>query len=168
MSTLIDNLLSFSRMSRSELYKVKIDIKGLALETWNDQKDNYGDREIDLNIMDLPAANGDRNMLRQVLYNLLSNAAKFSKDKEISKIEVGFKMDNAETIYYVKDNGVGFDMKYIDKIFEVFQRLHSDSEFDGTGVGLAIVKRIITRHQGRVWAESIKDKKTTIFFTLPA
>ncbi len=167
MGMLIDDLLDFSRMGRSEMRKVKVDIKGLVNETWNEQKNQFADRKIELTIKDLPITNGDRNMLRQVLFNLLSNAAKFTKNKKISKIEVGFEERKSEIIYYVKDNGVGFDMKYKDKLFQVFQRLHSDREFEGTGVGLAIVHRVISRHGGKVWAKSTINKGATIYFSLP-
>ncbi len=167
MGMLIDDLLAFSRMGRSDMRKVKVDIKGLAHETWNEQKDQYAGRNIKLTIKDMPVAKGDRNMLRQVLFNLLYNAAKFSKYKEVSIIEVGAKTRDSETIYYVKDNGAGFDMRYKDKLFQVFQRLHSDREFEGTGVGLAIVKKVIDMHGGKVRAESEPDKETTIYFSLP-
>lgn len=167
MGMLIDDLLDFSRMGRSEMRKVKVDIKGLVNETWNEQKNQFADRKIELTIKDLPIANGDRNMLRQVLFNLLSNAAKFTKNRKISKIEVGFEEKKSETIYYVEDNGVGFDMNYIDKLFQVFQRLHNDREFEGTGVGLAIVQKVIHRHGGKVWAKSTINKGATIYFSLP-
>ncbi len=167
MGMLIDDLLDFSRMGRAGMHKVKVDIKGLVHETWNDQKNQFNNRKIELTIKELPMVNGDRNMLRQVLYNLLSNAAKFSKNKKISKIEVGFEEGSSETIYYVKDNGVGFDMKYKDKLFQVFQRLHSDREFMGTGVGLAIVHKVINRHGGKVWARSTINRGATIYFSLP-
>ncbi|MCD4770741.1 MAG: PAS domain S-box protein, partial [Bacteroidales bacterium] len=167
MGMLIDDMLAFSRMGRSEMRKVKVDIKGLAHETWNEQKVQYADRNIELAIMDMPVSKGDRNMLRQVLFNLLSNAAKFSKYKEVSRIEVGARAGASETVYYVKDNGAGFDMRYKDKLFQVFQRLHNDREFEGTGVGLAIVKKVIDMHGGKAWAESEPDQKTTIYFSLP-
>ena len=106
-------------------------------------------------------------MLRQVYINLLSNAIKFSRDREIQKIEVGAEVKDGETVYYVKDNGVGFDMRYADKLFGVFQRLHSVNEFTGTGIGLAIVKRIISRHGGRVWAQGVVGAGATFYFSLP-
>ena len=121
---------------------------------------------LQLNIKELPTALGDQPMIRQVIVNLLSNAIKFTRPREPSIIEVGGWSKENENIYYVKDNGVGFDIKYVNKLFGVFQRLHTRSEFEGTGVGLAIVQRIIHRHGGRVWAEGEVDKGATFYFTL--
>jgi len=106
-------------------------------------------------------------MMKQVMTNLISNALKYSGKKEKSKVEIGSYLDNNNNIYYVKDNGVGFDMKYYDKLFGVFQRLHSVNEFEGTGVGLALVQRIISKHGGKVWAEAKVDKGATFYFSLP-
>jgi len=122
---------------------------------------------MELEIESMPPAKGDRAMFRQVFVNLLSNAIKFSQHKELPRIRVGSSTMGEETIYYVRDNGAGFNMKYADKLFGVFQRLHSAEEFEGTGIGLAIVKRIITRHGGRVWAEGKVNEGATIYFALP-
>ena len=115
----------------------------------------------------LPTSSGDRAMMRQVFVNLLSNAIKFSCRKENPVIKVGGSIQGNEAVYFVRDNGVGFDMKYVDKLFGVFQRLHAVNDFEGTGIGLAIVKRIITRHGGRVWAEGQVNEGATIYFALP-
>ena len=122
---------------------------------------------IDLYVGPLPPAMGDRMLIHQVWQNLIANAIKFSSKRERSIIEIGEQQSNMETIYYVQDNGVGFDMQYAHKLFNVFERLHGESDFKGTGIGLAIVQRLIHRHGGRVWAESEVDKGATFFFTLP-
>jgi light-regulated signal transduction histidine kinase (bacteriophytochrome) len=127
-----------------------------------------GDRnELELHIDSLAPAHGDRALLRQVLSNLLQNALKFTRGRPNARIQVGSRPDGKETVYYVKDNGAGFDARYVDKLFGVFQRLHSAEEFDGTGVGLAIVKRIVQRHGGRVWAEGKLNEGATFYFSLP-
>ncbi len=122
---------------------------------------------LEIHIDARPPARGDRGLLRQVLSNLLQNAAKFTRDQPSTRIEVGAQLDSGQTVYYVKDNGAGFDARYADKLFGVFQRLHSTEQFDGTGVGLAIVKRVVQRHGGRVWAEGAVNQGATFYFTLP-
>ena len=122
---------------------------------------------IDFRIGKLPSAEGDPSLLHQVWVNLISNAIKFSSKKERAVIEVGTKKSDGENIYFVRDNGAGFNIQYVDKLFGVFQRLHSEDEFEGTGVGLAIVQRIVQRHGGRVWAEGDVDKGATFYFSLP-
>jgi light-regulated signal transduction histidine kinase (bacteriophytochrome) len=121
----------------------------------------------EIKIESLPIAKADQSLIKQVIINLLSNAVKFSSTKEKSIIEIGGKTEGSENIYWIKDNGVGFSTKYSDKLFGVFQRLHKDSEFEGTGVGLAIVKRIINKHGGRVWAESVLNEGSVFYFSLP-
>ena len=115
----------------------------------------------------IPPANGDSAMMRQVFVNLLSNAIKFSSTRERAIIEVGGSVEGGEAVYFVRDNGVGFDMQYANKLFGVFQRLHGINEFEGTGIGLAIVKRIVSRHGGRVWAEGKLNEGATLYFALP-
>ncbi len=167
MGTLIDELLSFSRLSRKEIKTAKIDMKALAYSVFGELTREEQREHIDFKIGRLPAAEGDPALIHQVWVNLLSNALKFSSKRDRAAIEVGTKRSDDENIYYVRDSGAGFDIRYIDKLFGVFQRLHSEDEFDGTGVGLAIVKRIVQRHGGRVWAEGEVDHGATFYFALP-
>jgi len=167
MGQLIDDLLAFSRLGRKEMYSSKIDMKALAVSVFNELTQEAERERIEFQIMKLPSVRGDSSLMRQVWTNLLSNAIKFTSRKERAVIEVGSKPGKDEFIYYVRDTGAGFDMEYAGKLFGVFQRLHSESEFDGTGVGLAIVQRIIRRHGGRVWAEGEVEKGATFYFALP-
>ena len=167
MNKLIDDILSFSRMGRREIQGMRLDLTELAQEVIAELRPSLADRNIHFTVGALPATRGDRVMIRQVLVNLLSNAVKFTRPRAEPAIEVGGAMGRDENIYYVKDNGVGFDMRYADKLFGVFQRLHAQDEFEGTGIGLAIVKRIVERHGGRVWAHATAGAGATIFFTLP-
>jgi signal transduction histidine kinase len=167
MGELIDDILTLSRLGRKEMKKKDINMEKLTKDVFEELKGLTPERKLRMKINALPSAYGDDSLIREVLLNLLSNAIKFSKDQEVSVIEVGGKLQDNENVYYVKDNGVGFDMQYVDKLFGVFQRLHSQEEFKGTGVGLAIVQRIIHRHRGRVWAEGKVNKGATFYFTLP-
>lgn len=166
MGQLIDDILKFSRASRLEMNFSEIDMAGLAREVFNNLRATDADATIKIEIAPIPRTRGDRAMMRQVFVNLLSNAIKFSRGKE-SGITVGGTIEGDEVIYFVRDNGVGFDMQYYNKLFGVFQRLHGANEFEGTGIGLAIVKRIITRHGGRVWAEGKSGSGATFYFSLP-
>jgi PAS domain S-box-containing protein len=168
MGQLIDDLLALSRMGRAELTAVTVDIGGLIKDVWEEIRTANLDRRLTLKIAEIPACRGDRGLIKQALANLLSNAVKFTRGREEAVIEAGWENKDGETVYYIRDNGVGFDMKYYDKLFGVFQRLHTAGEFEGTGVGLAIVQRIISRHGGRVWAEGEEDKGACFYFTLPA
>ncbi len=168
MAQLIDDLLTFSRTSRAELRPVLVDMTALARKVADETLAQEQGRTIDLRIGQLPEAHCDRAMMRQVFVNLLSNAVKFTRTRDVAVIEVDGWTENAENIYRVKDNGVGFDPQYADKLFGVFQRLHRMEDFGGTGVGLALVHRIVTRHGGRVWAESEPDKGAAFYFALPA
>jgi signal transduction histidine kinase/CheY-like chemotaxis protein len=169
MSLLIDDLLRFSRTGRSELRCARIDMaamaKGVFEEVGGDATVRTG---IDFAVGELPAAVGDVALVRQVWVNLLSNALKFSARNERTIIAVAGSLEGGQVVYRVQDNGVGFDMQYAGKLFGVFQRLHAQTEFAGTGIGLALVQRIVSRHGGRVWAEAEVNKGATFFFTLPA
>jgi signal transduction histidine kinase len=169
MEQLLQDLLQFSRISTKEvkLNEIRIDMDALVREVWEDLKPAGGGREVDLLIKPLLPARGDRSMLRQVIVNLLSNAFKYTRLAERAKIEVGSAEQGNERIYYVRDNGVGFDMKYADKLFGLFSRLHGEGEFEGTGIGLVIIKRIIEKHGGRVWAESGPNNGAVFYFSLP-
>jgi signal transduction histidine kinase len=167
MGKLIDNLLSFSRLGRAEIKKVPIAMSALAEETYKEVRKASPDRNIEFVMGALPDTNGDVDMIRQVWTNLFTNAVKFTGKKEKAKIEVGGTSTDDIATYYVKDNGAGFDMQYVGKLFGVFQRLHSAEEFEGTGIGLANVKRIVERHGGSVRAEGKVGEGATFYFTLP-
>jgi len=167
MGNLIDALLSFSRLSRAELLKAKINTKNMVSRVLKTFSDDFANRDIKTNISELPDVMGDEHLINQVWINLISNALKYSKNKEKAVIEIGSNIENDKIIFYVKDNGAGFDMKYADKLFGVFQRLHKAKDFEGIGIGLANVNRIVTRHGGKCWAESEVDKGATFFFSLP-
>ena len=167
MSELIDDLLDFSRIGRTELRRVPIEMTGLAREVLGEISETGSGRNLQVRIADLPPVVADRSMLRQVWVNLLSNAIKYSRQRVPALIEVGGAVEGAEAHFFVRDNGAGFDMQYAGKLFQVFQRLHRDPAFEGTGVGLANVARIVQRHGGRVWAEAEPDKGATFHFTLP-
>lgn len=168
MGRLIDDLLSFSRTGRCEMNMTGIDMNGLARSIYNELTALNPGRNVDIRVGDLPAASGDQSMVRQALVNLMSNAVKFTRTRETAVIEISGEGRDVENVYAVKDNGVGFDMQYAHKLFNVFQRLHAAEEFEGTGVGLAIVQRIIHRHGGRVWAEGVAGQGAAFYFSLPA
>lgn len=167
MGMLIDDLLAFSRLSRQSLATGHVDIDKLAREVYEEVSRTSPNPGARLLLHPLRPAVGDRALLRQVLVNLISNALKFSGKKSEPLIEVGGEADGEMNTYWVKDNGVGFDMKYVDKLFGVFHRLHASDEFEGTGVGLAIVQRIVQRHGGRVRATGVIGEGATFYFTLP-
>ncbi len=167
MEQLIEDILHFSRAGRLEIKVVEVDLEALAHAVLDDLRTASGSGSLQVTIGHLPSVRGDRAMMRQVFANLLSNAIKFSRIRDVPRIEVGGSVTGNEAVYFVKDNGAGFDMQYADKLFGVFQRLHTVEEFEGTGIGLAIVKRIITRHGGRVWAEGKVNEGATFYFALP-
>lgn len=166
MGQLIDDLLAYSRLGKKELKFTKIDIRRLSEDIFKELIQFEPNRKLNVQIKQLPYAIGDMTMIRQVLSNLIANAIKFTSTKNEAFIEVGYKKIDGQDTYYVKDNGVGFNMKYADKLFGVFQRLHSMEEFEGTGVGLAIVQNIIQRHGGKIWAHSEMNVGTTFYFTI--
>ncbi len=168
MGILIDDILAFSRTGRAEVMKTRIDFNLLVPEVIEELKEETEGREVVWEIAPLPVVEGDAAMLRQVWANLISNALKYTRPRPQAKIEIGAISDDpTETLFCIKDNGVGFDMKYVDKLFGLFQRLHDAEEFAGTGVGLANVQRIIHRHGGRVWAEGAVDQGASFRFSLP-
>lgn len=167
MGQLINDLLAFSRLGRKELHSSKLDMTSLVNSTFNELVGNEERERVEFHMEKLHSTTGDPALIRQVWVNLLSNAIKFTSGRKRAAIEVGSTQSRDEIVYYVRDNGAGFDMEYVDKLFGVFQRLHSESEFEGTGVGLAIVQRVIHRHGGRVWAEGKVNEGATFHFALP-
>jgi len=166
MGELVDDLIAFMHLGRQPIHKVDLKMEALVQQVFN-QLTEAEPRKINLVIQPMPTAYADRALLLQVVTNLLSNAIKFTSRREIASIEVASKRIGHEIIYFIHDNGEGFDMAYTSKLFGVFQRLHHQDEFEGTGVGLAIVQRIIRRHGGRVWAEGAPNQGATFYFTLP-
>jgi signal transduction histidine kinase len=167
MSNLIDDLLALSRLGRHEIKKVGVNLATMARQVFERLKSQEPERNLQFFLKDLPSAHGDPSLFYHVMLNLLGNAIKYTKPRKATVIEVEGKNGENETIYCVKDNGIGFDDRYADKIFGVFQRLHGDSQYEGSGVGLAIVKCIIQRHGGRVWGEGKVDGGAVFCFALP-
>ena len=168
MGNLIDDLLAFSRIGRAETQKTLVNLPQLVGEALTEVRQDTEGRNIAWKIGALPNFYGDRSMLRLVLVNLISNALKFTRTRTQAEIEVGCADGSSdELVVFIRDNGVGFDMKYVNKLFGVFQRLHQAAEFEGTGIGLATVQRIIHRHGGKVWAEGVVDKGATFYFSAP-
>jgi light-regulated signal transduction histidine kinase (bacteriophytochrome) len=167
MGVLIDELLAFSRLGRKALQVVELDMTKLAGSCFDGLRAQHEGAQIELRLDPLPPAIGDRVLLGQVWVNLLSNAVKFSSKRDRPRIVVGSSSDEKENVYFVADNGAGFNPIYQSKLFGVFQRLHDASEFPGTGVGLALAQRIVNRHGGRIWAESRPDEGATFYFALP-
>lgn len=169
MNNLINDLLEFSRQGLKEMTLSDIDMGELVGSVFEELQRSTPERKIDWRLEPLPPVHGDRAMLRQVWINLLSNAIKFTEPTANALVEVGCSETSAQqNTYYVKDNGAGFDMRYAEKLFGIFQRLHSKEQFQGTGLGLSIVQRVVQRHGGRVWAEGKVNEGATFHFTLPA
>jgi len=168
MGTLIDDLLAFSRIGRAETRETMVSLEQLVKEVQNELSRETEGRNMTWKIGPLPDFYGDRSMLRVALVNLISNAVKFTRTRPSPEIEIGCTDQRTDgVVVFIRDNGVGFDMKYVDKLFGVFQRLHRANEFDGTGIGLATVQRIIHRHGGRVWAQAQVGGGATFYFSLP-
>jgi PAS domain S-box-containing protein len=166
MGVLIDDLLAFSRLSRLPLTRGIVDTNELVRELVAEMTSPEANGHAEIVVADLPQSNADPALLRQVWINLLSNALKYTRRREGARIEIGAEQDNGVTTWFIRDNGTGFDMQYVDKLFGVFQRLHRTEDYEGTGVGLAIVQRIVERHGGRVWAEAVPDRGATFYFAL--
>ena len=166
MGQLIDDLLSFSQIGRKDMLTMNIQMHDLVTNICKELKDEKCDSNIEFNIGPLLPAQADNTAVKQVWLNLISNAIKYSRLKEKAVIEIGCKTSGEEIVYYIKDNGAGFDMRYASKLFDIFQRLHSEEEFEGTGIGLAIVQRIVRKHGGSIWAEGKVNEGAIFYFTL--
>jgi len=166
MGQLIDALLAFSRLGRQQLSVRPVAMEGLVSRVLDDLRADMGNRSVEVVVGTLPPCEGDLSLLGQVWMNLLSNALKFTRRKPDARIEVGAESVDGQATYYVRDNGAGFDMQFSNKLFGVFQRLHSADQFEGNGVGLAIVQRIVERHGGRIWATGAPDEGATFWFTI--
>ncbi len=167
MTRLLDDLLLFSRLGRQEMKPTCVEMKELVSSVWEELTPNCGSRKIQLKLKTLPDAWGDSSLLRQIWTHLLQNAVKFTGPKEQATIEISAKVEPARVVYLIKDNGVGFDMKSADKLFGVFQRLHTEEEFMGSGIGLAIVQRLVRRHSGEIWTQAKTGEGAAFYFSLP-
>jgi len=166
MGRLIEDLLSFSRLGKKEMKVSSVDMNKLTRKVIDDLNKTVPNKA-EIKVAELPGSSGDFSLLYQVLFNLISNALKYSSKKEHPLVQIVSETLTDEIIYSIKDNGAGFDMKYASKLFNVFQRLHNESEFEGTGIGLATVNRIINKHNGKIWAEAMPDQGATFYFSLP-
>ncbi|MGZ3697317.1 MAG: ATP-binding protein [Bdellovibrionota bacterium] len=166
MELLIEALLSLSKVGRRTITRESVDLTKLITELVSELQQTAPERSLELQIVDGVVAQGDLQLLRAAIGNLLSNAWKFTAKRTDARIEFGVMSSEGKTVYYIKDNGAGFDMKYADRLFGAFQRLHTTEQFEGTGIGLATARRVITRHGGRIWAESELNRGTTFYFTL--
>jgi light-regulated signal transduction histidine kinase (bacteriophytochrome) len=167
MGNLIDALLTFSRLSRTEMLHTSINTKSMVAHILKKFSDDLTGREVEIKISELPDSQGDETLISQVWINLISNALKYSRNKEKAVIEIGGRIERGIAIFYVRDNGAGFDQQYAHKLYGVFQRLHKARDFEGIGIGLANVNRIIARHGGKCWAEGVVDHGAVFYFSLP-
>jgi PAS domain S-box-containing protein len=167
MGILIDDLLSFSRTGRTEMIKTSFNMNEVVDGALSQIRPTIPNRQVEWRVSSLPEVYGDSNLMRQVWVNLIDNAVKYTKTRKKTTIRIGYKDESNEITFYIQDNGVGFDMNYSKKLFGVFQRLHTSDQFDGTGIGLANVRRIISRHGGRTWAEGKVDQGATFYFSIP-
>jgi light-regulated signal transduction histidine kinase (bacteriophytochrome) len=165
MDRLIDDLLAFSRLGRKELKKDAVNMNELTKSVLNELNKNFPNHA-EIQVSDLPVVQGDYNLLYQVMFNLIGNAIKYSSKKEKPVIHVYLEQQAGKNTFVIRDNGAGFDMRFVDKLFGVFQRLHSQQEFEGNGVGLAIVQRIVNKHGGKVWGEGKENEGASFYFTL--
>jgi signal transduction histidine kinase len=167
MGQLIDDLLGFSQLTRQPLSRQFVNVSALVQGILRDLRKEQNARQIDISVGPLPGCRGDPSLLTQIFVNLLSNALKFTRHRAVARIEIGCQEQGPEQVYFVRDNGAGFDMQYAEKLFGVFQRFHRADEFEGTGIGLSIVQRIVHRHGGRIWAEAHLEQGATFYFTIP-
>ena len=167
MGNLIDALLTFSRLGRTGLKITELNSGDMVKKVLKIFDNELKGKNVEITVSELPKIKGDESLINQVWVNLISNALKYSRNREKAVIEIGGKIENGETIFHIKDNGVGFDMNYAEKLFGVFQRMHKATDFEGIGIGLANVNRIVTKHGGKCWAESEVDKGATFYFSLP-
>ena len=165
MSQLTDDMLKLSRINRDDMYKDQVDLSDMAQSIIEELRANQPERKAEIKIAPDLMASGDKNLLTIAMRNLLENAWKFTAKCPQTRIEMGELKKDGEKVYFIRDNGIGFDMRYKDKLFQPFQRLNTDKDYPGTGIGLAIVQRVIHRHGGKIWAESEKEKGTTFYFT---
>jgi light-regulated signal transduction histidine kinase (bacteriophytochrome) len=165
MGQLIDDLLHLSRVTRSDMYRQKVDLSALARKIAAQLQESQPERQVEFDITPDLVVNGDARLLRVLLENLIGNAFKFTGKRARARIKFGRTISDGVLVYFVQDNGAGFDMAYAGKLFGAFQRLHPEAEFEGTGIGLATVQRIINRHGGRIWAEGQEGKGATFYFT---
>jgi signal transduction histidine kinase len=166
MGALVDDLLAFARLGRQTVHKREINTGQLVRTALDELGAPWPGRQLEVTVGELPASYGDPALLKQVWLNLLSNALKYTRKREKGTVEIGCRTIDGTAAFFVRDNGTGFDMRYADKLFGVFQRLHRAEDYEGTGVGLAIVQRIVQRHGGRVWAEAALEQGATFYFTL--
>lgn len=167
MDRLITDLLRLSQLNRQALHRTPVRLGELVQRVIDGMANERAGRDIEFVIADFPTWQVDQGLIQQVFVNLISNAIKFTREREHARIEIGYRMDGTTLVVFVRDNGVGFNMKYMNKLFGVFQRLHSAEQFEGTGVGLSIVRRIVERHGGKVWVDGAQDQGATFFFSLP-